>query len=70
LTLPLHGSGYQELHLTLSLSTDSNINPPNVPTQTAGPHSGNRLDMVGQGQFGSATFWATFRGTITAWPGL
>jgi hypothetical protein len=68
-TLPLHGSGYVEIHLTLNLSTDVTINPPGVPPQTGSPHSGNRLDMVGQGRFGSDTFWAAFRGTITAWPG-
>jgi hypothetical protein len=71
LTLPVHGFGgigYPDILLTLSLSTDATNNPRGVPPQTAGPHSGNHLDMVGQGPWGNDTFWAAFRGTITAWP--
>jgi len=68
LTLPLHGFGYVDLLLELSLSTDATIYPPGVPPQSGRPHSGNSLDMVGQGRSGNDTFWAAFRGTITAWP--
>lgn len=69
LNLPLHGYGYADFDVTLSLSTDATVNPSGgVPPQTGRPHSGNQLDMVGQGRWGNDTFWAAFRGTITAWP--
>lgn len=72
LTLPVHGSGYSglvDINLTLSLSTDATINMPGVPPQSGVPHTGNELDMVGQGQLGNDIYWAAFRGTINAWPG-
>lgn len=69
LKLPLKGSGYKDLPpFTLDLSTDACIDPPGVPRQCGRPHSGNALDMVGKGTFDSVTFWAAFRGTISAWP--
>jgi hypothetical protein len=67
-TLPVHGFGYADITVTLNLSTDTTIKPPGVPPQSGRPHSGNTLDMVGQGPWGNDTFWAAFRGTITAWP--
>ncbi len=77
LKLPLHGhyeAGgvvYFDQDLTIDLSTDATINPPNVPPQTGVPHSANgEFDMVGQGQGGGVTFWAAFRGTIDAWPAV
>jgi hypothetical protein len=68
LNLPLHGSGFMDFDLPLDLSTDATIYPPDVGAQPGVPHSGNKLDMVGQGQVGGDTFWAAFRGTIDAWP--
>jgi len=68
LTLPVHGTHFADIVVTLNLSTDSTINPPGVPPQSGIPHNGNRLDMVGQGPWGNDTFWAAFRGNITAWP--
>jgi hypothetical protein len=69
LTLPVHGTGYVDIDVTLTLSTDATINPSGgVPPQSGRPHSDNALDMVGQGKWGNDTFWAAFRGTITAWP--
>jgi hypothetical protein len=67
LMLPIHGAGYVDVRITLNLSTDAIINPPGVPAQS-GSHSGNELDMVGQGPWGNDTFWAAFRGSISAWP--
>jgi hypothetical protein len=67
LTLPLHGTGYVDIQLTLPLSTTGTINWPNG-TPATGSHVGNELTMVGQASDGSATFWTVFQGSITAWP--
>lgn len=68
LTLPVHGTGVVDIDVTLILSTDATIKPPDVPPVSGRPHNGNALAMVGQGKWGNDTFWAAFGDKITAWP--
>jgi len=70
LQLPIHGSPQgHTIDVSLGLSTENTIYPPNAASVGGYPYDGNILNMVGTGTYnGSSTFWAFFQGHFSSWP--